>query len=159
MSTRDRKDPPPAASGDSARETPAERAARKRHESENLDHALEETTDCSDPISPFVPAKVPDAPTPKASTAFTLRVDTETSDPRRYDARTVEALRRLGFEVDHAQVERAWQEAPFGAPAIELLDLDMLVRFTEEWGAVRIAGHEITILDPTYAARHAGTSH
>ncbi|MCR6702083.1 MAG: hypothetical protein NVV68_13425 [Dokdonella sp.] len=158
MSTRDRKDPPPAA-GKPAPETPAERAARKRHESDNLDHALEETSDCSDPISPFVPAKVPDAPGSKASHAFTLRIDTEASDPRRYDTRTVEALRRLGFEVDDAQVSRAWQEQPFGAPAIELLDLDMLVRFTEEWGAVRIAGREITILDPAYRARHAATPH
>ena len=159
MSTRDRKDPPPTTGDASPRETPAERATRKRHESDNLDQALEETTDCSDPISPFVPAKVPEAPSPKASTAFTLRIDTDRSDPVRYDARTVEALRRLGFEVDHAQVERAWQEAPFGAPAIELLDLDMLVRFTEEWGAVRVSGHEITILDPTYGERHAGASH
>lgn len=159
MSTRDRKDPPSAAGDATSRETPAERAARKRHESDNLDHALEETSDCSDPISPFVPAKLPEAPSPKASTAFTLRIDTEASDPARYEARTIEALRRLGFEVDHAQVTGAWQEKPFGAPTIELLDLDMLVRFTEEWGAVRIEGHELTILDPTYGAQHAGTAH
>ncbi len=159
MSSRDRKDPPPATREESPRETATERAARKRHESENLDQALEETSDCSDPISPFVPAKIPDAPSPKQSTAFTLRIDTDTSDPSSYDARTVEALRRLGFEVDHAQVERAWQDAPFGAPSIDLLDLDMLVRFTEEWGAVRIAGHEITILDPTYGPRHTGAPH
>ncbi|HUD40814.1 MAG TPA: hypothetical protein VMR06_02335 [Dokdonella sp.] len=159
MSTRDRKDPPPAGGDVKPRETAAERAARKRHESDNLDHALEETSDCSDPISPFVPAKVPEAAQPKGSTAFTLRIDTATSDPARYDARTIEALRRLGFEVDDARVTGAWQEKPFGAPAIELLDLDMLVRFTEEWGAVRIAGREITLLDPTHRARHAHTSH
>ena len=41
----------------SAPETPEQRAQRKRKESENVDHALEETFPGSDPISPFVPAK------------------------------------------------------------------------------------------------------
>lgn len=38
-------------------ETPAERARRKHSESENQDHALEETFPASDPVSPFIPAK------------------------------------------------------------------------------------------------------
>lgn len=41
------------------RESPAEREARKRRESENQDHSLEETFPASDPVSPFVPAKPP----------------------------------------------------------------------------------------------------
>ncbi len=53
---RDRKDPP-APDETSAPETPEQRAQRKRKESENVDHALEETFPGSDPISPFVPAK------------------------------------------------------------------------------------------------------
>lgn len=158
MSSRDRKDPPPAA-GHSGPETPAERAARKRHESDNLDHALEETTDCSDPISPFVPAKVPESAAPKASSAFTLRIDPAASDPAHYDAQTVEALRRLGFEIDRSTLNGTWQDRSFGMPAIELLDLDMLVRFTEEWGPVRVLGHEITILEPDRSTRRAGTAH
>jgi hypothetical protein len=40
-------------------ETPAEQQARKDKASENLDHALEESMDGSDPVSPFVPAKAP----------------------------------------------------------------------------------------------------
>lgn len=34
-----------------------ERHARKQHESDNQDHALEETFPASDPVSPFIPAK------------------------------------------------------------------------------------------------------
>jgi len=62
MSPRDRKDsahPRDDAAGTGV-ETAAEKARRKRHESDNLDEALEESSDCSDPISPFVPAKAPD---------------------------------------------------------------------------------------------------
>lgn len=55
MSRRDRKDPHPA--GPARPEKPQEREHRKRHESENLDDALEETFPASDPVSPFVPAR------------------------------------------------------------------------------------------------------
>jgi len=58
MTTRDRKDPPPPGKTPAA-ETPGERRQRKEHESENQDEALEETFPASDPVSPFVPAKVP----------------------------------------------------------------------------------------------------
>lgn len=155
MSSRDRKDIPRAATQDKRRdeETPDQRSARKQHESDNLDHALEEASDCSDPISPFVPAKLPDAPTDRTPTTFTLRIATDTADPAEYDARTIEALRRLGFEMEGSRVEGAWQERPFGTPRIELLDIDMLVRFTEEWGEVRVLGREITIVDPMYGGR------
>jgi len=53
---RDRKDPP-SPDEPTATESPEQRAQRKRKESENVDHALEETFPGSDPISPFVPAK------------------------------------------------------------------------------------------------------
>lgn len=41
-------------------ESDAEKKARKDHASDNLDHALEESMDGSDPVSPFVPAKAPE---------------------------------------------------------------------------------------------------
>ncbi len=59
--SRDRKDVPES-HPDRPRhdETPGERRQRKDKESENQDEALEETFPASDPVSPFVPAKVPD---------------------------------------------------------------------------------------------------
>ena len=45
---------------DATCETPAETEKRKRHESEDLDEALEETFPASDPVSPFIPSKSPD---------------------------------------------------------------------------------------------------
>ncbi len=60
MASSDRKDlNHPHETSEVAQETPKERAHRKKHESDNLDHALEETMPSSDPISPFVPAKLP----------------------------------------------------------------------------------------------------
>ena len=58
MPTRDRKDPPPPGSVPVV-ETELQRRERKQHESSNQDEALEETFPASDPVSPFVPAKVP----------------------------------------------------------------------------------------------------
>jgi hypothetical protein len=40
-------------------ETDAEKQARKDKASDNLDAALKESMDGSDPVSPFVPAKAP----------------------------------------------------------------------------------------------------
>ncbi len=63
MTQRDRKDlphPDDEAPSEVSKESPSETRRRKQHESDNLDQALEETSDCSDPISPFVPAKAPD---------------------------------------------------------------------------------------------------
>ena len=59
MATRDRKDPPRPGEVPEP-ETPHERRKRKEHESENQDQALEETFPASDPVSPFIPAKVPE---------------------------------------------------------------------------------------------------
>jgi hypothetical protein len=58
--SRDRKDPPPPDCPPPAPESDEERLERKRHASENQDHALEETFPASDPVSPFVPAKTPE---------------------------------------------------------------------------------------------------
>jgi hypothetical protein len=58
MVTRDRKDPPPPGHAP-ADESEHQRRERKQHESSNQDEALEETFPASDPVSPFVPAKVP----------------------------------------------------------------------------------------------------
>lgn len=41
------------------KETAAEKQDRKDKASDNLDHALEESMDGSDSVSPFVPAKAP----------------------------------------------------------------------------------------------------
>lgn len=60
MARQDRKDPPIEKPKAPSQETEKERQARKRHESENQDEALEETFPASDPVSPFVPAKAPD---------------------------------------------------------------------------------------------------
>ncbi|OEY98955.1 hypothetical protein BIY45_19560 [Stenotrophomonas sp. BIIR7] len=56
--SRDRKDPSGQPNAD-CEEHPHHRAARKAHESDNQDEALEETFPASDPTSPFVPAKIP----------------------------------------------------------------------------------------------------
>lgn len=56
---QDRKDPAIAAGEPSRPETPSERKERKRHESEILDEALEETFPASDPVAPFIAAKSP----------------------------------------------------------------------------------------------------
>lgn len=42
------------------RESRGRHVARKRHESENHDEALEETFPASEPASPFIPAKAPE---------------------------------------------------------------------------------------------------
>jgi len=60
MSSKDRKDLDcPDEQLTRHNETAAERAARKQEESDNQDHALEETFPASDPVSPFIPAKAP----------------------------------------------------------------------------------------------------
>lgn len=41
-------------------ESDVQRRTRKSHESENQDEALEETFPASDPVSPFIPAKLPE---------------------------------------------------------------------------------------------------
>jgi hypothetical protein len=63
MTHQDRKDPPldPDGTAEHKPETPRERDERKAKESANLDDALEETFPSSDPVSPFVPARAPDA--------------------------------------------------------------------------------------------------
>lgn len=57
---RDRKDTPSPGEATDITETPGQRKARKAHESDNQDEALEETFPASDPVSPFIPAKAPD---------------------------------------------------------------------------------------------------
>ena len=57
--SRDRKDPPADDEARDCDESPAQRRQRKQHASDNQDQALEETFPASDPVSPFIPAKVP----------------------------------------------------------------------------------------------------
>lgn len=59
MSSHDRKDPSKPAPG-SGTEPDDKRRERKSHESDNQDEALEETFPASDPVSPFIPAKLPE---------------------------------------------------------------------------------------------------
>lgn len=63
MSSQDRKDPdhPDCKNDPAVKEAPQTRERRKEKESENQDEALEETFPASDPVSPFIPAKVPEA--------------------------------------------------------------------------------------------------
>mgnify|MGYP001252793475 CR=1 FL=1 len=60
MAERDRKDPPPPGTSRDAPATPGQERRRKHHEDLNQDEALEETFPASDPVSPFVPARVPE---------------------------------------------------------------------------------------------------
>ncbi|HZX70574.1 MAG TPA: hypothetical protein VFE77_07130 [Rhodanobacter sp.] len=62
MSSHDRKDSahPDSHDGATGPETPEKRRQRKQKESDNQDEALEETFPASDPVSPFIPAKVPE---------------------------------------------------------------------------------------------------
>jgi hypothetical protein len=63
MSSQDRKEVKnPNKKSDPLRpETPAARQRRKNKTSDNQDEALQETFPASDPVSPFIPAKVPDS--------------------------------------------------------------------------------------------------
>jgi hypothetical protein len=57
MPSHDRKDPHRDFPGNA--ETAKSRQQRKDSESRNQDEALEETFPASDPVSPFIPAKMP----------------------------------------------------------------------------------------------------
>jgi hypothetical protein len=59
MNSHDRKDPSRPAP-DAGPESDDKRRERKSHESDNQDEALEETFPASDPVSPFIPAKLPE---------------------------------------------------------------------------------------------------
>lgn len=63
MASHDRKDSehPDCKNVATEPETPATRERRKKKESENQDEALEETFPASDPVSPFIPSKPPQA--------------------------------------------------------------------------------------------------
>lgn len=68
MSSHDRKDidHPNCKDEPAGAESSQTRQERKNKESENQDEALEETFPASDPVSPFVPAKMPEVDTAKA---------------------------------------------------------------------------------------------
>lgn len=60
MSSNDRKDlPQPGEHKNPCDESPGDKSRRKAKESANQDEALQETFPASDPVSPFIPAKVP----------------------------------------------------------------------------------------------------
>ncbi|MHB1057671.1 MAG: hypothetical protein ACYC0F_07305 [Rhodanobacter sp.] len=66
MSQQDRKDieHPDCKNTPAGPETPATRQRRKDKESDNQDEALQETFPASDPVSPFIPAKMPEIESP-----------------------------------------------------------------------------------------------
>lgn len=63
MSSHDRKDIPHPVGHDAPAEAEAVQAReqRKARENHNQDEALEETFPASDPVSPFIPAKMPES--------------------------------------------------------------------------------------------------
>ncbi len=77
---------------------------------------------------------------------FTLSISLSSHETIR-DSRKVEALRRLGFDVEQWDWNGVSQERPSGNPVIEILNLDMLVQFTKGWGAIRMEGDTIFIID------------
>jgi hypothetical protein len=58
--TRDAKDPDPERAGAPCEEHPEHRIRRRVQTQTNLDEALDETFPASDPVSPFIPARIPD---------------------------------------------------------------------------------------------------
>lgn len=87
MSSHDRKDlehPDCKKDGPAAPETPATRQQRKAKESDNQDEALQETFPASDPVSPFIPAKVPEPES--TSAAGNHRI---THEGKSYDLREI----------------------------------------------------------------------
>lgn len=68
MNDHDRKEPAAGQANphdaprhpDKKHESDTDRGDRKKHESDNQDEALEETFPASDPVSPFIPAKIPE---------------------------------------------------------------------------------------------------
>jgi hypothetical protein len=91
MPSHDRKDleHPDSNCPPAAPETEETRQQRKDQESRNQDEALEETFPASDPVSPFIPAKMPD-PEPAGS-------ESAAGDTISYDGKTyaMSEVRRL----------------------------------------------------------------
>ena len=86
MSSQDRKDleHPDCDDGSAVPETPDTRQQRKDKESDNQDEALQETFPASDPVSLFIPAKVPEA-----ESAAELKSHSVTHEGQRYDMRDI----------------------------------------------------------------------
>jgi hypothetical protein len=91
MPNHDRKDlDHPHSKGPSAApETAEARQQRKERESENQDEALEETFPASDPVSPFIPAKMPD---PEPAGAESSANHAISYDGQTYDLREIRGL-------------------------------------------------------------------
>ena len=94
MSTHDRKDLPHPnnPSGAVENETPQSRRQRRDKANRNQDEALEETFPASDPVSPFIPAKMPEPEARAGSITYEGR-SYELGDIRnRMDAELVAAI-------------------------------------------------------------------
>jgi len=107
MPNHDRKDLdhpdnpcPPAAP-----ETAETRQQRKERESENQDEALEETFPASDPVSPFIPAKMPD---PEPTGAQSAGDHTISYEGQVYDMRDIRGLMdaELAARIDSSQTDQ-----------------------------------------------------
>jgi anti-CRISPR protein AcrIC5 len=91
MPNHDRKDldHPDSNCPPAAAETAESRQQRKERESRNQDEALEETFPASDPVSPFIPAKMPD---PEPGSAESAAEHTINYDGQVYDLREIRGL-------------------------------------------------------------------
>jgi hypothetical protein len=104
MSNHDRKDlaHPDRKDQSAAPETAEARQQRKDRESKNQDEALEETFPASDPVSPFIPARMP--PVEPASADHTIIHDGQSYDLRELrtlmDADLVAAIDSTGTDQD-----------------------------------------------------------
>jgi hypothetical protein len=105
MSNHDRKDPahPDCNDQPAAPETAEARRQRKDRESENQDEALEETFPASDPVSPFIPARMPPVESAGAD-SHTIIHDGKSYDMRelrgRMDADLVAAMDSADTDQD-----------------------------------------------------------
>lgn len=104
MSDHDRKDLPHLNNprGDVENETPETRRRRRDKTNKNQDEALEETFPASDPVSPFIPAKMPE---PEA------RTGSVTYDGRSYELGDIRA--RMDAELVAAIVDMPGSDQDF----------------------------------------------
>jgi hypothetical protein len=114
MASHDRKDlkhPDDAVPTNYGEETPAARQQRKAEESRNQDEALEETFPASDPVSPFIPAKVPEAePASRPDDALPERSHDVVYDGQSYDIRQLRRLMDAGLAARIEPTARSEQD-------------------------------------------------
>ncbi len=118
MSNHDRKDleHPDSNCPPAAPETEEARQQRKDRESRNQDEALEETFPASDPVSPFIPAKMPD---PEPAVAESAAAHSVSYDGETYDMSQIRGLMdpELAAAIDSRQPDQDFFNAYLSAHA------------------------------------------